>query len=56
MKLLYIGCHEVLEADELRILTELGHDVFSFQGAYMFPEGHPSLKRPGIQGLVYHED
>jgi len=54
--ILYIGCHEVLERDEVKLLVELGHDVFSFQGAYMIPEGHPTLKRPGIPGLKYHPE
>lgn len=56
MKILYIGCHEILEHDELKLLTALGHDVFSYQGAYAFPEGHSSLKRPGIPEMTYHQD
>lgn len=54
--ILYIGCHEILERDEVSLLTEMGLDVFSFQGAYMNPEGHPTLKRPGIPGLKYHPE
>jgi hypothetical protein len=45
-----------LERDELALFAELGIDVFSFQGAFMYPEGHPSLKRPGIPHLKLHED
>ncbi|MCK9371074.1 hypothetical protein M0R04_14275 [Candidatus Dojkabacteria bacterium] len=56
MKIMYISCHETLEHDELEIFTELGHDVFSYQGAYMYPDGHPSLKRPGIPNMQYHKD
>lgn len=56
MKLLYIGTHETLEYDELALFTELGIDVFSYQGAYMIPEGNPSLKRPGIPQLRQHPD
>jgi len=56
MKILFLGCHEVLERDEVSLLTELGHDVFSYQGAYANPEGHPSLKRPGIPGMIYHPE
>lgn len=56
MKILYLSVHEILEHDELLLLQELGHDVFSFQGAYMQPEGHLTLKRPGIPGMVYHEE
>lgn len=55
MKILYLSVHEILERDELLILHELGHDVFSFQGAFMDPKGHISLKRPGIPGMEYHE-
>ena len=56
MKILYLGIHEILERDELALLTSLGHDVFSYQGAYAHPEGHINLKRPGIPGMTYHED
>lgn len=56
MKILYLGVHEILERDELLLLTELGHDCFSYQGAYMYPEGHQTLKRPGIPEMTYHED
>lgn len=56
MKILFVGCHQVLERDEISLLTELGHDVFSYQGAYMDPRGHFSLHRPGIEGMTYHED
>ena len=56
MKILYIGVHEILERDELSLLTEMGHDVFSYQGAYMHPDGNPLLKRPGIPGMKYHPE
>jgi glycosyltransferase involved in cell wall biosynthesis len=29
MKILYISCHDVLEYDEVKLLLELGHEVFS---------------------------
>lgn len=56
MKLLYIGVHEILEYDELKLFTELGIDCFSYQGAYMNPAGHPSLKRPPIGGMTYYPE
>lgn len=56
MKILFIGCHQVLEYDEVKLLTDLGHDVFSYQGSYMNPEGHFSLHRPSISGAEYHEE
>lgn len=57
MKILYISCHEVLEHDELSLLTELGHEVFSLNGAYMDPTGHITLLRPGIgEGTPLNEE
>ena len=56
MRVLYISCHSVLEADELTLFTELGHDVFSLGGAYSNPQGNTMLPRPGIPGMIYHED
>ena len=49
MKIHYLSCHEILEYDELKLLTDLGYDVFS-NGAYLDPSGHVSLKRPGVDG------
>ena len=55
-KILYLSCHSILEFDEVALLTELGHDVFS-PGAYMNPEdpGDASL-RPGLFNLKYDEE
>lgn len=55
MKMHYLSVHSVLEHDEFKLLTELGHDVFS-NGSYNNPVGHSSLPRPGIEGATYHED
>jgi len=54
-KILYISCHAVLEYDELSLLTEIGHDVFSL-GAYTDPTGHLSLPRPGIKNMRHRPD
>lgn len=56
MRVLYISVHEVLEYDELLLLTELGHECFSLGGAYADPKGHASLRRPGIPGMIYRPD
>lgn len=46
MKILYISCHSILEYDELRILHDLGHEVFSI-GAYINPKTpHVSMRPP----------
>src|SRR5690242_423231 len=55
MKIHYLSCHEVLEYDEVKLLTELGHDVFS-NGAYLDPAGHITLKRPGISKAIAWTD
>jgi len=56
MKILYLSCHAILEYDEVKLLTELGHEVFS-PGAYVEPmnPGDASL-RPGIEGLEYNPE
>ena len=54
MKILYLSCHAVLEYDELKLLTEMGHDVFSI-GAYSNPQQH-GLARPNIPEMRYHAD
>jgi hypothetical protein len=53
MKILYLSAHSILEYDEVKLLHELGHQVFS-PGAYVEPAnpGDASL-RPSISGLVY---
>lgn len=53
MKILMLSCHSVLEYDEVRLLHELGHEVFS-PGAYVEPANPgDSTLRPAIPGLVY---
>ena len=46
MRILYSSVHQVLEFDELRLLRDLGHDVFSL-GAY-FNGGHGDTFRPPL--------
>jgi hypothetical protein len=55
-KILYLSCHSILEYDEVKLLHELGHEIFS-PGAYVEPAnpGDASL-RPEIPGLVYDKD
>jgi hypothetical protein len=49
MRILYVGVHEVLEYDELRILTALGHEVI-VMGSYTDPRNQNRL-RPDQPGL-----
>lgn len=53
MKIHYLSCHSVLEYDETKLLTELGHDVFS-NGAYLNPHEKTNLlPRPDIPEAKY---
>jgi len=56
LKILYLSCHSILEYDEVSLLHEMGHEVFS-PGAYVEPAnpGDASL-RPSIPGLSYDKD
>lgn len=47
MKILYISCHEILEYDELKLFSELGHECYSL-GAYTQPGGEEHRKRPPL--------
>lgn len=55
MKIHYISDHAVLEYDEVQLLLDLGHEVFS-NGAYLDPKGHITLPRPGLKGGKFYED
>jgi glycosyltransferase involved in cell wall biosynthesis len=51
MRILYVSCHAILEHDEVKLFTEMGHDVFSI-GAYSNGgKGHYLLPRPAIEGM-----
>jgi glycosyltransferase involved in cell wall biosynthesis len=53
MRILYLPCHSILEYDEVKLFTELGHQVISFQGAYSDPRRPKDSKRPGIPNAFY---
>lgn len=54
MRILYLGSHSVLEYDQVKLWTDLGHDVFSI-GAYTDPAHPGDNKRPPIDA-PFHED
>lgn len=45
LHILYLSCHEQLEFDEMRLLTDLGHRVFSI-GAFLATDSAGYLRRP----------
>jgi len=53
LKILYLPCHSILEYDETKLFTEMGHEVFSF-GSYVNPASPHDIKRPPIDG-TYNE-
>jgi glycosyltransferase involved in cell wall biosynthesis len=56
MRILYLPCHESLEQNEVSLLTELGHYVFS-PGSFVSPENRADNHlRPNIPGLQYTEE
>ena len=54
MKILYLSCHSILEYDEVKLLSELGADVFSW-GAYRNPKDPGEKRRPALD-IPFHED
>lgn len=51
MKILYVSTHAILEYDEVKLFTEMGHEVFSI-GAYSNGgQGHYLLPRPSIPNM-----
>jgi hypothetical protein len=56
MRILYLSCHSILEYDEVLLLSQLGHYVFS-PGAYVEPDnpGYMSL-RPGLNDVKYDDE
>ena len=55
MKILYLSVHSILEHDEIKLLTELGHEVFSPGGAYQNPHAPGDKKRPPIPDAPYFD-
>lgn len=53
MKIHYLSCHSVLEYDEVKLLSEMGHEVFA-NGAYLNPHEKTNLlPRPDIPEAKY---
>lgn len=52
--ILYVSCHSVLEYDEIKILKELGHQVFSC-GAYITPQNPQEKLRDPVK-LIQNKD
>lgn len=55
MNILLLTSHSIAEYDDLRMLTDLGYDVFSI-GAYSDPAHPGDDKRPALPDVAYHRD
>ena len=51
-----MSVHETLEWSELSLFSEFPEMNWFSLGAYTYPEGHPSLKRPGIPMLKFNQE
>lgn len=54
MRILYLSCHSINEYEDIKLFTELGHEVVS-QGAYKFPHNPEVKARPPIPDAYYNE-
>lgn len=54
LNILYLACHETLEYDDVRMLTEMGHRVFSV-GGLACPDADRPLTRP-VEDRFYSRD
>ena len=55
MKILFLDCHSILAYDEIKLFTELGHDVFSMGGSYFNPNMPADPKRPPIKSPIHQQ-
>jgi hypothetical protein len=55
MNVLLLTSHSIAEYDDLRMLSDLGYDVFSI-GAYTNPGQPGDDKRPALPDAPYHAD
>jgi glycosyltransferase involved in cell wall biosynthesis len=57
MKILYIACHDVLEYDEIKIFSKLGHEIVSI-GSFIVPDklNSSEVLRPPINNLNVNKD
>lgn len=54
-RILLLLAHSIAEHDDLRMLSEIGHDVFSI-GAYTNPSAPTDDKRPALPDVPYFAD
>lgn len=55
MRILYLSCHSINEFEDIKLFTELGHEVVS-QGAYRDPRVCADGARPPLPDAYYNEE
>lgn len=55
MKILYLSCHSINEYEDIKLFTELGHQVVS-HGAYANPRKPGDKSRPPIENAYYNKE
>jgi len=55
MNILYLSCHAILEANEVKLFHELGYNIFS-PGAYINPKTGGGGMRPPMPELEYSQE
>lgn len=55
MNVFYCSCHSINEFEDVKLFTELGHQVLS-QGAYKFPDDPEDKARPPIPEAYFNKE
>jgi glycosyltransferase involved in cell wall biosynthesis len=55
LNILYLSCHSINEYEDIKLFTELGHNVLS-QGSYKSPENPEEKSRPPIPEAYRNEE
>jgi len=55
VRILYLSCHSINEYEDIKLFSELGHEVVS-QGAYRNPFRPGDSQRPPLENVYYDEE
>lgn len=55
MNILYLSCHSINEYEDIKLFSELGHNIVS-QGVYNNPEKPGEDTRPPLHGIYYNPE
>jgi len=55
MRILYLGCHSINEYDDIKLFSELGHEIVAM-GAYNNPSDPGDHSRPALPDVYYNAE